>query len=148
MTRCPRCGNPIEASPGEGTIACSHCNARLKRPPRQSPIIKPSTPLISHSVEAREDPGRLYTKDVLVGVGILLLLVGAGVLLYFWVGYDVGVDVGDPYWDSDHAAIRRETKVANIDLLNRRQNGVIVGALTAFAGLILIGFGATMSTKG
>jgi hypothetical protein len=111
--------------------ACAGCWYLIKGNPRPTGV----QPL-------KTEGGRLawwIPTQIMQGLGILLLLVGVILLIYYWLIFDTSVSVSPDFYFASGGI----TRVNNIGLMADRQNGLIVSGI-----LIGIGFACTIFGRG
>jgi len=81
-------------------------------------------------------------------LGCILLIIGLITVAYFWLVFDVGVKVEIPEVTILGETFGGETyRVANLDKMNQRQNGVVAGVGLSILGALLLGFGEVSRRK-
>ena len=121
MKRCPYCAEEIQ----EEAVKCKHCGEMLTAAAPTS--IPPQTERISQPKGG---------SPAFKAIGVLLMLIGVGIVAYFFMLYDTSVEAPMPanyiagvgsHWHGE--------RVYNTGLMQNRQNGIIIGLAVAGAGL-------------
>lgn len=136
--KCPACGYPNP----DGLSHCFKCQTMLAapKPPYPPPTTVPTAPpaptlppASTQPVQQEPQPAKRAPSLTLLGViATLLVVIGAGMVVYFMFMFDTSVEV-----PGAEALGISSGRVNNIGLLSDRQNGIVCGFGFAFFGVIM-----------